>query len=143
MHFQGCASDIGTHWYSLSTDLNAEWDETHVSQPKLKAYWKGLATKYNINSNMRFHTKVVEAVWDNRRQAYRVQVLDTLNKETRTEYANAIVSAVGVLDVPFFPPELKGVHDTFKGEHFHSARWDHSVDLRNKRVAIIGSGCSA
>ena len=32
---------------------------------------------------------------------------------------------------------------TFQGEVFHSARWDHDVDLTGKRVAVIGTGASA
>ena len=32
---------------------------------------------------------------------------------------------------------------TFQGELFHSARWDHDVDLAGKRVAVIGTGASA
>jgi cyclohexanone monooxygenase len=39
-------------------------------------------------------------------------------------------------------PNLKG-KDAFKGEQFHSAQWRHDVDLRGKRVAVIGTGASA
>jgi 4-hydroxyacetophenone monooxygenase len=55
--------------------------------------------------------------------------------------ANAVVSAVGQLNRPLFP-EIPG-RDAFGGASFHSARWDHSVDLRDKRVAVIGTGASA
>ncbi|THH14975.1 hypothetical protein EUX98_g9533, partial [Antrodiella citrinella] len=140
---QGCAPDINTHWYSLSTDLNPDWDQTHVFQPELKAYWKGLVEKYDIVGNVRLHTKVVGATWDNRRQLYCVQLHDVQSGRKWTEEAQAIVSATGVVDVPYYPEELKGIYESFKGEHFHSARWNHSVDLQNKRVAVIGNGCSA
>ncbi|MGO9252751.1 MAG: flavin-containing monooxygenase, partial [Mycobacterium sp.] len=33
--------------------------------------------------------------------------------------------------------------DEFVGPAFHSAQWDHSVDLTGKKVAIIGTGASA
>jgi len=39
-------------------------------------------------------------------------------------------------------PGIKGA-DTFTGPSFHSGHWDHSVSLKGKRVAVIGSGCSA
>ncbi len=42
---------------------------------------------------------------------------------------------------PIFP-KFRGIED-FKGEAFHSAQWDHSVDLEGKRVAVIGTGASA
>ena len=55
--------------------------------------------------------------------------------------ANVVVSAVGQLNRPNIP-DLAGL-DQFEGEHFHSARWRHDVDLEGKRVAVIGTGCSA
>ena len=55
--------------------------------------------------------------------------------------ADAIVSGVGQLNRPHIP-ELPGA-DTFAGPAFHSARWDHDVDLAGKRVVVIGTGASA
>ncbi|KAH8077893.1 hypothetical protein BXZ70DRAFT_1053127 [Cristinia sonorae] len=141
--YPGCASDISTHWYSFSGDVDPDWTSTHLLQPELKKYWKGLCVKYDINKHVCVNTSVVAAEWDNKRQLYRVEVLDVLSGEKRTDYANAVVSAIGVLNIPHLSEDLKGVRETFKGKHFHSARWDHTVDLRNKRVAVIGNGCSA
>ncbi|THH28149.1 hypothetical protein EUX98_g6039 [Antrodiella citrinella] len=141
--YPGCASDVATHWYSYSKDLNPDWDTSHVYQPELKAYWKRITAKYDINKHAVLHTQVLSADWDHRRQAYRVEVLHLPSGKTQTEYANAVISAIGSLNVPHYPPELQGIQGAFKGEHFHSARWDHSVDLHNKRVAVIGNGCSA
>ena len=39
-------------------------------------------------------------------------------------------------------PKLKGM-DSFKGRLFHSARWEHDYDYTGKKVAVIGSGCTA
>ncbi len=39
-------------------------------------------------------------------------------------------------------PDIDGL-DEFDGPVFHSAQWDHSVDLTGKRVAVIGTGASA
>ena len=39
-------------------------------------------------------------------------------------------------------PDIDGL-DEFEGEIFHSARWNHDVDLTGKRVAVIGTGASA
>lgn len=51
-----------------------------------------------------------------------------------------IISAAGALNTPIFP-KLEGM-DTFLGEQFHSSRWQDDVDLRGKRVAIVGNGSS-
>ena len=39
-------------------------------------------------------------------------------------------------------PKLEGL-ETFKGEMFHSAKWNHDYDLTGKRIAVIGTGASA
>ena len=54
---------------------------------------------------------------------------------------NAVITAVGQLREPKLP-DIQGV-GSFKGPAFHSARWDHGVDLKGKRVAVIGTGASA
>jgi 4-hydroxyacetophenone monooxygenase len=55
--------------------------------------------------------------------------------------AEAVVSAVGQLNRPNLP-DIPG-RDSFAGPSFHSARWRHDIDLRGKRVAVIGTGASA
>ena len=39
-------------------------------------------------------------------------------------------------------PEVPGL-DSFPGDVFHSARWDHEADLAGKRIAVVGTGASA
>jgi 4-hydroxyacetophenone monooxygenase len=55
---------------------------------------------------------------------------------------DAVVSAVGQLNRPNYPTTIPG-YGSFAGPAFHSARWDHGVDLAGKRVAVIGTGASA
>jgi 4-hydroxyacetophenone monooxygenase len=55
--------------------------------------------------------------------------------------AKAVISAVGQLNQPRLP-DIPG-RDDFKGPAFHSARWRHDLELKGKRVAVIGTGASA
>ena len=55
--------------------------------------------------------------------------------------ADVVIAATGPLSTPS-RPDIPGL-DTFPGEVFHSARWDHRADLAGKRVAVIGTGASA
>jgi 4-hydroxyacetophenone monooxygenase len=55
--------------------------------------------------------------------------------------ANAVICAVGQLNRPNHPA-IAG-RDTFAGASFHSAEWNHDVDLTGKRVAVIGTGASS
>ncbi|KAH8103495.1 hypothetical protein BXZ70DRAFT_925982 [Cristinia sonorae] len=141
--YPGCASDIATHWYSLSTELNPNWNQTHVSQAELKAYWKNLTYKYHLDHNLSLFSKVVEAEWDVSRQVYRVLIQDVRTGGTVVDYANAIISAIGLINIPYYAKSLQGIRDVFRGDHFHSARWRHDISLRNKRVAVVGNGSSA
>jgi cation diffusion facilitator CzcD-associated flavoprotein CzcO len=51
------------------------------------------------------------------------------------------VSAVGQLNQPRWP-DIEGV-DSFTGKKMHSARWDWSYDLTDKKIALLGNGCTA
>src|SRR5439155_13663394 len=83
---------------------------------------------------------VGSATWS---EADRRWTLQVRNRDGRDEtvVADAVISAVGQLNRPLYP-EIEG-RDSFAGPSFHSARWDHSIDLRDKRVAVIVTGASA
>src|SRR6185503_1216573 len=55
--------------------------------------------------------------------------------------ADVLLTACGQLSIPAVPP-IAGL-DTFAGPAFHTAEWRHDVDLAGKRVAVVGTGCSA
>ncbi|KAL4249901.1 FAD-binding Monooxygenase Superfamily protein [Abortiporus biennis] len=139
--YPGAAADVETHFYCLSTDLRPDWRVTHIPQVEILAYWKSLTQKYGLYQNLVLNTKVVSADWDEKRQQYKIQVQDVRTKETRTDYANVVISGHGFLNIPVYPKRVPGM-EKFKGPNFHTARWDHDVDLHNKRVAVIGNGCS-
>ncbi|KAJ7232047.1 hypothetical protein B0H12DRAFT_1145977 [Mycena haematopus] len=138
--YPGCASDIPIHLYSLSTDLNPEWLHSIASQPSIQEYLLRLAFKYDLYSNIMFNRKVVSAQWDMRAQKYDI-IMEDRDGILIPQTATILVSAAGLLERPKFP-NIPGISH-FRGNSFHSARWDSSVTLAGKRVAIIGSGPSA
>ncbi|KAJ7876209.1 hypothetical protein B0H13DRAFT_2055758 [Mycena leptocephala] len=124
----------------LSSDLNPDWVHSHTVQPAIQGYWLQLALKYDLYSNIIFNRKVLSAQWDMRAQKY-----DMITEEqdgTLTPLTAAIVvSAVGLFEVLRFP-DIPGISAS-QGDNFHTARWDNSVSLAGKRVAVIGGGSSA
>ncbi|KAH9920185.1 hypothetical protein B0H21DRAFT_767740 [Amylocystis lapponica] len=140
--YPGCGSDTPAHWYSLSTELNPGWSAIHSPQAELQAYWKKLAEKYALHDNIQCNTKVVSAAWNSERQLYDIELEDVRYGKRTSTTAQILISAVGVLLDPVFPAGLKGL-GAFKGPLFHSARWDHSVELHGKRVAVVGNGASS
>jgi cation diffusion facilitator CzcD-associated flavoprotein CzcO len=82
------------------------------------------------------NTRFQEALWGEAQGLWRATTHDGMRIDARV-----LVSGMGALHVPRYP-ELKGL-DRFSGPAFHSANWDHSIDLAGKNVAVVGTGASA
>lgn len=88
---------------------------------------------------MRWQTEVLAAEWDDGHGTWTVS-LRSADGHTETMRARALITAVGQLNRPNIPA-VDGAQ-TFRGPSFHSAVWDHSVELKGKRVALVGAGAS-
>jgi cation diffusion facilitator CzcD-associated flavoprotein CzcO len=100
-----------------------------------------LATKYNIYSRAVLNRLVVSAEWSTTEELYHIVTEDVESGARFSTTAKILISAVGLLHVPRLP-SIPGI-SSFRGNLFHSARWDTGVDLAGKRVAVIGNGTSA
>jgi cation diffusion facilitator CzcD-associated flavoprotein CzcO len=105
-------------------------------QPEIWDYLKRVADKYGLREHIRFNRKVTSSRWDAEAKVWHVET-----EQGDTYTAKALVSGVGSLHIPNVPT-LPGI-SSFKGKAFHSAEWDHSYDLRGKKVAVVGTGASA
>jgi len=138
--YPGCRVDNSNHMYSYSFEPNHAWPQHFSPQPVLLKYFQGIAEKYDLRKSIRFSTRVETVAWDDARSVWRATLVGPDGK-TEVVEANAVVTAVGQLNRPRFP-DIEGA-DTFAGPAFHSAEWRHDVDLKGKRVAVIGTGASA
>ncbi len=138
--YPGCRVDNPNHNYSYSFAQRHDWPFHFSTQDVLLDYFRGCADVFDLRDHIRFNTEVVSATWSDDTLDWHVHVRGADGTE-ETLAANAVISAVGQLNRPNFPA-IKG-RDSFEGTAFHSARWDHDVDLRGKRVAVIGTGASA
>ncbi|HET7574121.1 MAG TPA: NAD(P)/FAD-dependent oxidoreductase, partial [Solirubrobacterales bacterium] len=98
-------------------------------------YVEGVARRFGVLDRVRTRTEVTSARWDEERGRWHLQT------SAGPHEADLLVTACGQLSVPRVPP-IPGLED-FDGPAFHTAEWRHDVDLAGKRVAVIGSGCSA
>ena len=137
--YPGARVDVGNHFYCYSFEPTDHWSHFFAEQPELQAYFQGVMDKYDIAPHVRWNTEVTEAAWNDDDATWIVRARDR-NGETTELTARAVISAVGQLDRPH-TPQIKGQQD-FAGPAFHSNEWDHSVDLRDKNVAMIGAGAS-
>ncbi|MEQ0562444.1 NAD(P)/FAD-dependent oxidoreductase [Amycolatopsis sp. NEAU-NG30] len=134
--YPGAACDIPSPLYSFSFEPNPRWPKRFSHQPDILAYLRGVIAKYGLEPHIRYHAEVTGAAFDEARGLWRVET-----KAGDTYEATVFVSAVGQLSRPVLP-DIPG-RDTFGGDAFHSARWDHDVELDGKRVAVVGTGASA
>lgn len=133
--YPGCGCDVPSPLYSFSFAPNPDWSRLFSRREEIHAYLRGLAVDHDLLRHVTFDCDVRGASWDDDAQRWRI---DT-SQGPRT--ARVLVGAFGPLTEPALP-DVPGL-DGFTGDLFHSARWDHSVSLAGKRVAVVGSGASA
>ncbi|MCA6122262.1 alpha/beta hydrolase fold domain-containing protein [Bradyrhizobium sp. WSM 1704] len=138
--YPGARCDIQTIDYSYTFDPELDkvwtWSEKYATQPEILRYLGFVADRYDLRRDIRFGSKVTKATWDDASERWQ---LETNNGPISCRY---YIMATGCLSSPK-PPEIDGVKD-FKGEIYFTGRWPHQgVDLKGKRVAVIGTGSSA
>ncbi|WP_278312740.1 flavin-containing monooxygenase [Lolliginicoccus levis] len=133
--YPGCGCDIPSNVYSFSFNPNPDWRSAFALQPDILEYIEDTAEKFDTYRKIRFRTEVTEARWDNDERRW---LIDTTNGSFRSQFA---IFAGGPITEPKLP-DVPGI-DSFEGEIFHSARWNHDLDLTGKRVAVVGTGASA
>jgi len=134
--YPGAACDAPSDLYSYSYAPNASWAKRFAGQREILDYAHAVARDHGILDRIRFGTEVQSADFDADRGKWRLRTTAGERFE-----ADVFVPAVGQLSRPQ-PPTIPG-RDTFAGPAFHSARWDHGVDLTGRRVAVVGTGASA
>ncbi|MCK6510587.1 NAD(P)/FAD-dependent oxidoreductase [Myxococcota bacterium] len=134
--YPGCACDVPSFLYSYSFEQSPRWSRMFGEQHEIWSYMKDCAQKYHLRPHIRFRSRVASLVFDEACGAWRLTL-----ESGETFQARVVISATGGLSKPAIP-KITGA-DSFVGPRFHSAEWDHSVDLKNKRVAVIGTGASA
>lgn len=132
--YPGAECDIPSALYSYSFAQNPTWAFKWAKQAQILDYLNGVAGEYALRPHMRFSQAVTRAKFDG--TYWHVET-----GSGQHYVAQYLISAVGQLhhpNTPRFPGQ-----DDFDGLQFHSARWDHSVDLSGKRVGVIGNAASA
>jgi cation diffusion facilitator CzcD-associated flavoprotein CzcO len=134
--YPGASCDAPSFLYSFSFAQKTDWSRRFALQPELLGYSAQCAIEAGLLPHCRFNAEVASARFDDASMRWHIALADGSSIE-----ADFLVSAVGQLDRPSIP-DLPGRGD-FAGPQFHSARWDHSVELVGKRIAVIGNAASA
>ncbi len=134
--YPGLACDVKSHLYSYSFDLNANWSRLWSGQPEILDYFEQCTQRYELGGNLKLNTEITSAHWDAGGEGWQ---LTTSTGERFT--FDVVVSAIGLFTQPVLPDLVE--EEPFTGTLMHTARWDHLVDLRDARVAVLGTGSTA
>ncbi|KAF9372732.1 hypothetical protein CPC16_002267 [Podila verticillata] len=137
--YPNVACDVKSINYAFSFEPNYDWSHTYSGGAEIWEYLRRVARKHHLYDKIRFRTEITHVEWDGGRQKW---VLDYRNRSTgdQGQYeADIVFSGMGPLRIPKIPKEF----EAFEGPKWHTAQWNHSCDLTNKRVAVVGSGASA
>lgn len=133
--YPGAACDVPSQLYSFSFAPNPGWSRSFSPQPEIQAYLERTAEQAGVLDRFRFGVTVQEITWDEEENLW---LVDT---DQGSVIADIVITGSGGLSEPKVP-EIEGM-ESFEGEVFHSARWNHDYDLTGKRVAVIGTGASS
>ncbi|OBI10369.1 flavin-containing monooxygenase [Mycobacterium scrofulaceum] len=129
--YPGLVCDIPSRVYQYTFAQNPNWSHLFSPGGEIQAYFRDVADRFGLRDRIRFGTEISHARFEGGR--WRLRTADGVEST-----ADFLICATGVLHHPRLP-SIPGL-DEFGGHAFHSARWDHSVDVRGRRVAIVGNG---
>lgn len=132
--YPGVACDIPAHMYTYSFEPNPEWQHRFARGSEILAYFRRMGEKYGVRSRIHFNEAVVSSVYERGRWTL-------ATSQGREVTADFVIAATGILHHPA-KPAIEGL-DSFQGQIFHTAEWDHSVPLAGRRLGVIGTGSTA
>ncbi|KAK7949261.1 uncharacterized protein PG986_010147 [Apiospora aurea] len=164
--YPGVACDIPALLFSYSFAPNYVWTSLFPPGQEIQQYIASVASKYGLEDNIELNTEVSEAQWlpDSAEWEVRITRLvpfagDLSEAERQRRIAQhgrasvyldeevvrskILITCAGELVEPHaWPAEVPGI-DKFQGEVMHSARWRDDVDLADKNVVVVGTGCTS
>jgi cation diffusion facilitator CzcD-associated flavoprotein CzcO len=134
--YPGAACDVPSHLYSFSYAQRRDWSRLCSPQREIFDYVHEVAHDLGVDRLIVTGSVVTACRWDDAAGRWRVTT-----ERGQVYESDAIVIATGQLHKPSVP-QIEG-SERFEGHTFHSAQWDHDLDLAGKRVGVVGTGASA
>ncbi|KAF7509480.1 hypothetical protein GJ744_008043 [Endocarpon pusillum] len=139
--YPGCACDIPAHNYTYSFEPKPDWSKLYASSHEIKGYFNDFSSKYGLIEYIKIRHKVNEAQWREAEGTWKVAIEDLDSGQIFDDYCDILINAGGYLN-HWQWPDVPGLHE-YEGQLLHSANWDVGVELRGKKVGLIGNGSSA
>ena len=136
--YPGARVDSPSRTYTHIYGVDFEYPNAFCLQRENLRYFKWVADHFDIRNDITFKTEVKSVVWDESAKLWEIKADGP--EGPRVWHANAVIASVGFLSRPNMP-SIEGI-ETFEGNAFHTARWPAGLDLKGKRVAVIGTGAT-
>ncbi|GAB7356560.1 hypothetical protein MBLNU459_g7295t1 [Dothideomycetes sp. NU459] len=130
--------DTSSFLFQFKFVKNYPWSEYFASAGETRKYLEHVAEQYDVKDHFRFNREVLSCIWHEDPSEWELAIKHA-DGHMEIIRCNAVVSGSGLFATPNKEPNIKGYKD-FKRPTFHTAKWDHSVDYRDKRVALLGTG---
>ncbi|MFT7288885.1 MAG: monooxygenase, partial [Halieaceae bacterium] len=140
--YPGIRSDSDMH--TLGYNFKPWEDEKAIADgPSILHYLRETARERGIDQFIRYEQQLQAANWSSSRQCWELSVRDGPSGETRQLYSRFLMMCAGYYNYQRgHQPDFPG-RDDFAGTFVHPQFWPESLDYRNKRVLVIGSGATA
>ena len=145
--YPGASCDIESYiYFPLLEETSFIPKRKYTDAAETLDYFKVLSDKFSLKENALFQTEVNEVKWISDEKLWFIKT----NRQDSIK-ARYVIHANGFLNRPKLPA-MKGIND-YQGHTFHTSRWDYAYtggnsngnlnNLRDKKVAIIGTGATA
>ena len=109
----------------------------------IRDYITRTAEQYGVVRHIHFGLKVTTADWSSSRSQWTVNALHETTGDTATYRCHFLISCAGYYNYDAgHSPEFPGI-EAFKGPCIHPQFWPESLNYRDKKVVVIGSGATA
>jgi cyclohexanone monooxygenase len=135
--YPGIACDVESYSYlPLLEEMDYIPSMKFAAGFEIMEYCQKMAEKFGFYDKCLFHTTVEKTEWDETSARWTVHT-----DRGDAMRAKFVVLANGILTTPKLA-RIDGMQ-SFAGDSFHTSRWDYDIDLKDKRVGIIGTGATA
>ena len=134
--YPGAACDTESHLYCYSFYPHLGVSKMYADRDELLGYLESMVEHFELDSHILLNSEVSLAQWDDKDGLWNFEISDGSQVSGRF-----FVPAWGQLNKPSIP-FFKGLNE-FSGDYFHSAQWNHEINLVGRKVASVGAAASA
>lgn len=135
--YPGALSDTESfvYRYSFSGELlqKGRWKTRYLTQPEILDYMNEVADTYDLRRSYQFNTRATATHFNDETGLWHVTT-----DRGQTVTCKYLITGLGLLSATN-TPKFRGI-DSFKGQILHTGAWPEGIDLKGKRVGVIGTG---